>query len=99
LKDIDENNALIHEKQDSDGKLSDNNEEDKEQIAKWKKKDQDMDVQLDDIIVNVKGLKGKVKRMGEAQDVINEKTKKGADKADTLATRIHGDNEKLKKII
>ena len=36
-----------------------------------------MDVIVDDIIVGVKGLKGKVKTMNEAQDVINEKTKKG----------------------
>ena len=54
---------------------------------------------VDDIIVGVKGLKNKVKTINQAQDVINEKTKKGADKADQLGQRIHGDNEKLKKII
>ena len=100
LNEIDENNVMIHDKKDSDGRLTDSNaEEDREQINKWKKKDEEMDGAIDDIIVGVRGLKGKVQRMNEAQDVINEKTKKGVDKADKLANRIQGDNEKLKKII
>jgi hypothetical protein len=37
-----------------------------------------MDGAIDDIIVGVRGLKGKVKQMNEAQDIINDKTKKGA---------------------
>ena len=37
-----------------------------------------MDVVVDDIIVGVKGLKNKLKTMNEAQDVIQDKTKKGA---------------------
>ena len=100
LNEIDENNVMIHDKKDSDGRLTDSNaEEDREQINKWKKKDEEMDGAIDDIIVGVRGLKGKVQRMNEAQDVINEKTKKGVEKADKLANRIQGDNEKLKKII
>ena len=47
---------------------------------------------VDDIIVGVKGLKHKVKTINQAQDVINEKTKKGVDKADDLGKRIKGDN-------
>lgn len=54
---------MIHEKQDSDGQLSEQAEEDRDQIRKWKDKDAELDAGLDDIIVGVKGLKGKVKNM------------------------------------
>lgn len=51
-----------------------------------------MDVILDDIIVGVRGIKGKVKNINEAQEVINEKTGKAGNKVDSLSSRIKGDN-------
>jgi hypothetical protein len=38
-------------------------DEDKEQIDKWKKKDEQIEVMVDEIIDGVKGLKGKVVKM------------------------------------
>lgn len=99
LNEIDENNEKIHEKQDSDGVLSENHEDDKRQIAKWKKKDEEIELVVDDIIMGVKNLKGKVKNINEAQDTINEKTNTASKKVDSLSTRIQGDNARLKKII
>lgn len=51
-----------------------------------------MEVMVDDIITGVKGLKGKVKKMNEAQDVIIEKTGKADQKVGKLENRIKGDN-------
>jgi hypothetical protein len=51
-----------------------------------------MDAAIDDIIVGIRGIKGKVKNINEAQEVINEKTGKAGNKVDSLTTRIKGDN-------
>lgn len=51
-----------------------------------------MDFVIDDIILGVRGIKGKVKNINEAQEVINEKTGKAGTKVDTLSNRIKGDN-------
>jgi hypothetical protein len=40
-----------------------------------------MDLVLDDIITNVKNVKGKVKNINEQQDIINKKTDKAGQKA------------------
>ena len=58
-----------------------------------------MDDMIDEIINGVKIVKGKVKNINEAQDTINQKTKKADEKVGALSNRIKGDNEKLKKII
>lgn len=58
--------------------------EDKQQINKWNKKDKQMDDMVDDIIGGVKGIRGKVKKMNEAQDIIIDKTKKADDKVGKL---------------
>ena len=63
LHEIDENNVMIHEKKDSDGKLTEFAEEDKEQMRKWKNKDDELDGAVEDIIVGVRELKGKVKQI------------------------------------
>ena len=75
LHEIEENNLAIHG--DSDGKLTEDLQEDRQQIRQWKKKDGELDMMVDDIIVGVKGLKHKVKTINDAQDIINQKTKKG----------------------
>ena len=67
-------------------------EEDKAQIAKWRQREQEQDLVVDDIITNVKKIKGKVKNINEAQDVINKKTKIADEKVDKVSTRIQGDN-------
>ena len=51
-----------------------------------------MDLKVDDIITGVKGLKQKVGKINEAQDVIIAKTNKAENKAGGLAERIKGDN-------
>ena len=51
-----------------------------------------MDIVLDDIITGVKGVKDKVRRINDAQDVINEKTGKASKKVDTVSNRIKSDN-------
>jgi hypothetical protein len=43
-----------------------------------------MDLIVDDIITGVKGIRGKVKKINEAQDTINDKTKKADDKVGKL---------------
>jgi hypothetical protein len=54
---------------------------------------------VDDIITGVKGIKGKVKQIGEHQDIINEKTKKADQKITKVSERLEKDNDSLKIII
>jgi Mg2+ and Co2+ transporter CorA len=92
LKEIDENNDVIHDKHDSDGKMTENLEEDKKQVAAWKKNENEMEDMIEEIINGVKVVKGKVVTINQAQDIINEKTGKADEKVGKLSTRIQGDN-------
>ena len=97
LKEIDENNDKIHER-NSDGALSEA-PEDREQIDKWNKEDEQIDVLVDEIGVAVGGLKKKVKNIVELQDVVEQKQKPIENKIDKNIKRLKRDNDQLKNII
>lgn len=65
----------------------------------YKKKDEEMDIVLDEIIQVVGGVTKKVKGINEKQDEVNKKVEAGNKKAIQLERRIKTDNEKLKVII
>lgn len=54
---------MNQERAGSDGQLSEIDPEDNQQIAKWKKKDQQMQIMVDEIITGVQGIKHKVKNI------------------------------------
>lgn len=68
-------------------------------MKEYKRKDQEMDDVLDDIIGGIQGVKGKVKQINQKQDEIIEKTNKNKTHVDKVSKRIETDNDKLKKII
>ena len=58
----------------------------------YKKKDEEMDIVLDEIIVGVGNVRKKVKNINEKQDEINKKIEVNNQKAGTLEKRIKTDN-------
>lgn len=65
----------------------------------YKKKDEEMDVVLDEIIMGVQEVRKGVQNINEKQDQINTKVVDQNKQANKMNKRIERDNDKLKVII